>query len=94
VQNVTTLDIRYNLPMPGRFQFSLRALLLAMLLAGTGLWLLGKAERVRGWEFTFLVSSGFAAFGAAAGIVLGKVARRTAYWAGVGLFIALWALID
>ena len=79
--------------MTRRFQFSLRALLVATLLAAIGLWFLGQAERVTWWQFAFLVSSGFATFGAAVGVVLGKTAKWTAYGIGAGLLLTLYAII-
>jgi len=80
--------------MVRRFQFSLRTLLVATLLVGVGLWLLSKAERVTWWQLAFLVSSAFATFGAAAGVVLRKAARWAAYGTGVGILITLWAIIN
>lgn len=78
--------------MGRRLQFSLRALLVATLLAAIGIWFLAQADRVTWWQFAFLVSSGFAAFGGAVGIVLGKTAKWTAYGAGAGLLLTLYAI--
>jgi hypothetical protein len=69
-------------------------LLVATLLTAIGLALLGRAEAVTWWEFAVLVSSGWAAFVAAIGVMLGKTAKRTAYGAGVGIAITIWAIVD
>ncbi|HEV7223610.1 MAG TPA: hypothetical protein VGN42_12965 [Pirellulales bacterium] len=84
--------------MPRRFQFSLRALLFAMLLTGLGFGLLGTAERVAPndlisfLEFATLICSAFASFGSALGVIVGKPAKWAAYGFAVGLVIAIWVI--
>lgn len=79
--------------MPRRFQFSLRSLLTSTFLAAAGIWLLTKAERVTWWQFFLLVTSAWAAFGAAVGVILGRAPRWTLYGAAIGLAITIFAIV-
>jgi hypothetical protein len=79
--------------MSRRFQFSLGRLMVATLLTAIGFALFLRSEGMDPmlWKFPFFVSTGWAAFGAAVGVVLGKTRRWTAYGAAIGILITIVA---